>query len=189
MPSPRRCVRLDRDHAVARNLIARNAFDRQHRAVQALEHVNELFDRRRVGIDHVVAQDDGERLVADQLARHQHRMPETERFALPDVGEVDHVRDLADLGELLSFAAGFEKRFEFDGDVEMIFDRILPAARDQDDVVDTCRDGFLDAVLNDRLVDQREHLLGLRFGCGKEPRPRPAAGKTAFRTVDATDES
>ena len=91
-------------------------------------------------------------------------MTEAERLALADVGEVDQVRDLADLFELVALAARLEKRLELDRHVEVILDGVLAAAGDQDDVVDARRHRFLDAVLDDRLVDQRQHLLGLRFG-------------------------
>jgi len=59
-----------------------------------------------------------------------------ERLALAHVREVDQLRDLADLIELVPLAARLEKRFEFHRDVEMILDGILTAARHQDDVVD-----------------------------------------------------
>ena len=169
--------RVGRDDAVARDLVHRHALDGEHRSVHALEDVDHLLDRRRIGIDHIVAEDDGERLVADQLARDQHGVAEPERLALPDVGEVDHVGDLADLVELFALAARFEERLELDRDVEVIFDRVLAAAGDQDDVVDAGRDGFLDAVLNDRLVDERQHLFGLRFGRGKEAGAEAGGGK------------
>src|SRR5690606_16127759 len=42
------------------------------------------------------------------------------------------------------------------------------------------RDGFLDAVLDDRLVDQRQHLLRLRLGGRQEPRTEAGGGKDGF---------
>ena len=161
-------VGLDGDDAVARDVLARHALDGEHRTVDPLEHVDQLLDRRRIRVDHVVAQDDREGLVADQLARDEHGVAEAERLALAHVGEVDQVRDLADLVELLALAARLEKRLELDRDVEVIFDRVLAAAGHQDDVVDARRDRLLDAVLNDRLVDERQHFLRLRFGGGQE---------------------
>ena len=49
----------------------------------------------------------------------------------------------------------------------MVLDRVLAAARDQDDVVDAGGDGLFHAVLNDRFVDEWQHLFGLRLG-GRE---------------------
>ena len=82
-------------------------------------------------------------------------MPEAERFALADVGEVDQVRDLADFLELFGLAARFEKRLELHGHIEVILDRVLAASRDEQDVVHAGRDRLFDAVLNDRLVNER----------------------------------
>ena len=94
---------------VSGSTIGRNTLNGEHRAVDPLEHVDQLLHRRRVGVNHVIGQDDSERLAAHQFSRHEHRVTKAERLALPDVGEVDHVRDLANLGELFTLAAGLEK--------------------------------------------------------------------------------
>ena len=117
---------------------------------------------------------------AQNTSGDEHRVAQTERLALSDVREVDHVRDLADLLELLFLAARFEKAFELDRDVEVILDRVLAAAGDQEDVVDARRDRFLDAVLDDRLVHQRQHFLGLRFGGREETRAESGGGEDSF---------
>jgi hypothetical protein len=44
--------------------------------------------------------------------------------------------------------------------------------------------GLLDAVLNERFVDEGQHLLGLRLGGGQEASASPAAGNTALRTLE-----
>ena len=74
------------------------------------------------------------------VLRDEHGVAEAERLALADVGDVDQVRDLADLGEQVLLAARFEERLELHRDVEVIFDRVLAAAGDEDDVVDARRD-------------------------------------------------
>src|SRR5262249_33228210 len=45
---------------------------------------------------------------------------------------------------------------------------VLAAAGDEEDVVDAGGERFLDAVLDDRLVDERQHFLGLRLRRRKE---------------------
>ena len=125
------------DDAVGAHLVARDALDGEHRAIDLVEHVDHLLQRRRRRIDHVVAEDDRERLVADEIARDQHRVAETERFALAHVREVDQVGDLADLRDLIPLAPGLEKRLELDRHIEVILDGVLAASGDQDDVVDT----------------------------------------------------
>src|SRR5258708_28911101 len=62
----------------------------------------------------------------------------------------------------------------------MIFDRVLAAARDQNDVRDAGGHGLFDAILNDRLVDERQHFLRLRFGRGKEACSKARRRKHGF---------
>ena len=80
----------------------------------------------------------------------------------------------------VAFAARFEERLELDRDVEVIFDGVLAAAGDEDDVVDARGDRFLDAVLNDRLVDERKHFLGLGFGRRQETGSEAGGGEDGF---------
>ena len=125
-----------RDHPVARHILHRDALDRQNGAAHPLEGIDHLLDCGRLGIDHVIAQQDGKRLVADEFARDQNGVSQAERFALADVRDIDHARDLSDLVQLLTLAARFQKRFELDRDIEVILNRVLPATGDEDDVVD-----------------------------------------------------
>src|SRR5439155_7327277 len=122
-------------------------------AIDLLEDVDELPDRRWIRIDHIVAEDHGEWLRANHLARHEHRMTEAERLALADVREVDQIRDFANFGELIALAPGLEKGLELDRHVEVIFDRVLAAARHENDVVDAGRDRLFHAGLNNGLVN------------------------------------
>ena len=62
----------------------------------------------------------------------------------------------------------------------MILDGVLAAPGDQNDVVDARGDGLFDAVLNDRLVDERQHFFGLRFGGRQKPRAEPCDGEDGF---------
>ena len=111
------------------------------------------------------------------MPRDEHRVAETERLALTDVGDVDQARDLANLLEQVALAAGLEERLELDRDVEVILDRVLAAAGDEDDVVHAGGDRFFDAVLDDRLVDERQHFLGLRLGGRQKAGAEARGGK------------
>ena len=82
-------------------------------------------------------------------------------------------RNLADLFELRDLSALLQKAFELDVDVEVVFDGVLPAAGDDDDVGDAGLGGFLDPVLNDRLVHEHEHFLRLRFGGRQKSGSKP----------------
>src|SRR5258708_5015789 len=69
---------------------------------------------------------------------------------------------------------------ELKADVEMILDRGLAAARDNDDLLYAGVNGFLDSVLNERFIDQRKHFLRLRLGSGKKARTKPSRGENRF---------
>ena len=107
-------------------------------------------------------------------------MTETERLALTHVGEINQIGDLPDFGQLFALAARLEIRFELHRHVEMILDGVLAAPGDQNDVVDARGDRFLDAVLNDRFVDERQHFFGLRFGGGQEPCAQSGGREDSF---------
>ena len=62
----------------------------------------------------------------------------------------------------------------------MILDGVLAAAGDENDVVGTGCHRLFDAVLDDRLVDQRKHLFGLRFCRRQESRPKSGGGEDGF---------
>jgi hypothetical protein len=81
---------------------------------------------------------------------------------------------------LIFLAARLEKTFELDVHVEVVLNRVFAAAGDDDDDVDARSDRFFDAVLDDRLVDERQHLLGLGFRGGKEPRAEAGGRKNGF---------
>ena len=71
--------------------------------------VDQLADARPVGDDDVVGQDHRERLVADEVLGHEHRVAQAELFLLADVGELGEVADVADLAELLDLALFLEQ--------------------------------------------------------------------------------
>ena len=144
------------------------------------------MQRRRIGVDHVVGEDDGEGLVADEVCGHQHGVAEAERLALPHVRDVDHVRDLADLLEQFELAALLEEAFELDVDVEMILDRVLAAAGDDDDVLDAGRDASSTPYWMIGLSTSGSISFGCALVAGRNRVPRPAAGKTTLRTDDFT---
>ena len=62
----------------------------------------------------------------------------------------------------------------------MILNRVLAAARDDDDVIDTGGHGLLDHILNNGFVHQSQHLLGLRLGGGEESGPQTGGGENCF---------
>ena len=167
--------RLGIDDAVAAGLLGRDLHHRDDRAVRLVVGVDELADARPVADDDVVGQDDRERLVADEVLGHQHGVAEAELLLLADVGDLGEVADRADLPEHLDVALLLEQVLELVGEVEVVLDRPFLAGGDDDDLLDPGRHGLLDRVLDDRLVDERQHLLGLGLG-GREEAGAPAGG-------------
>jgi hypothetical protein len=62
--------------------------------------------------------------------------------------------------------------------VEMVFNGTLAAACDENHVPDTGRVGFLDGVLDQRLVHHGQHLFGRCLGGGQEARSQACHGET-----------
>ena len=84
--------------------------------------------------DDVVAQQDGERLVADQCARAEDGVAEPERLSLADIRHRGELRDGLDLGQLVRLATVVQVVLELEGRVEVILDRALAAAGHDDDL-------------------------------------------------------
>ena len=138
--------------------------------------VDELADDRSLGDDDVVREDDGEGLVADQLPGHEDGVAEAELLLLAHVADLGQVADVAHATEHLDVAAGLEQVLELVGGVEVVLDGPLLAAGHDDDLLDAGGHRLLDRVLDDRLVDERQHLLRLRLGRRQEA-GAPAGGR------------
>ncbi len=133
------------------------------RRLHVLEGIHHLLQARGGCINHVVGQDDGEWFIAHKVARHQHGVPQPHRFLLADVGEPHHVRNLAAEGQKVGLPALLQRALQFVAHVEMVFDGRFAAAGDNHDLVAARGQRLLDTVLDDRLIDQREHFLGNGF--------------------------
>jgi hypothetical protein len=71
-------------------------------------------------------------------------------------------------GEQVLLALGLERRLELGIGVEVVLDGALRAAGDEHEVAGTRRQRLLDGVLDQRLVDDRQHLLGAGLGRRQE---------------------
>ena len=131
----------------------------------------ELRDAGGVGQNQVVRQQDGERIVTDEGTGAPDRVAEAERVLLAH----RHHRPRLDLdcleqGQRLALVPISQRRFELERNIEMFDDGGLAAAGDQAELVDPGGTRFLDRVLDQRLVDDRQHLLGHRLGGRQETR-------------------
>ena len=115
-------------------------------------------------------------VVADVGPGRADGVAEAERLALAHEVELGERGEAGQLLEQLPLAGAGERLLELRRPVEMVLDRALPAARDDEDVGDPGSDGLFDDVLDGRLVDQGQHLLGRGLGRRQEPGPEPGRG-------------
>ena len=80
-------------------------------------------------VDEVVAEQHGERLVADVSLAHEHRVAEAQRLALADEVDVAEVGRLADPREPVLVALGLERRLELAVAVEVVLEGAPCCAR------------------------------------------------------------
>ena len=111
----------------------------------------------------VVAEQDGERLGADEVLRHEHRVPEAQLLALMDERHGAELADAPDRAQHLDVAAVLQPALQRGAGVEVVLDRAPSAGDDDDDLLDPGGDSLLDGVLDDWPIDERHHLLGNRL--------------------------
>ena len=127
-------------------------------------------------MDEVVAEQHGERLLADVVRRAEHRVAQPSRRALPGVVDRGQFGRLPDAREPLVVALGLEHLLQFRVPVEVVFQRALGPAGDQQDVAQPGGDRLFDHVLDGGLVDDGQHLFGDRLGRGQESCSEPGGG-------------
>src|SRR6185312_12781179 len=164
-------ILLDVEDAIAVCMLARHFHDRDDVAVGLLVHVDHLRQARLVRKDEVIGKQHGKGLVAHQVARAPHRVTEAERHLLARIGDLARTRHPRVHSDYLGvLAALLERGLELVGMVEMILDRRLGASGDENEFLDSSGLRLLDRVLDQRLVDDRQHLLRHRLGGRKESR-------------------
>src|SRR5215831_14043241 len=105
-------------------------------------------------------------------------MAEAEWGLLPGISHLTRLGQPGfELGEQLGLTTLTQRCLEFDGAIEMIVDRTLSPARDKEELVDAGRLGFLDRVMDERLIHHWQHFLRHRLGCRKKARSQPGDGK------------
>ena len=108
-------------------------------------------------------------------------MPQAQCFGLADVDAI-HVLRKQIAHELKHFCLvlALQLVLEFVGLVKMVLDRPLRAAGDKDHVGDARRCRLFNRVLDQRLVDHRQHLLGASLGRGQKTGTHAGDGKNGF---------
>jgi hypothetical protein len=121
------------------------------------------------------------------VARLQDGMAEAEGLLLPHVRQRDELGDLLDLVEQRFLALFGEHLLELEGRVEVVLDGVLAAARDDDDALDAGVAGFLDDVLDEGPVHERQHFLRLGLGGRQEAGAEAGCGKDGDANLGHAD--
>jgi hypothetical protein len=105
-------------------------------------------------------------------------MTKTQRFLLPREARATGKRCILFQPCEISIAAALLKcRIQFKDVIEMIFDRAFAASGDKDEMFNTRRARFFNNMLNDRLIDDRQHFFRDRFRGGQKPRAETSDGE------------
>ena len=132
------------------------------------------------GVYDVVRKEDGEGLVVDELFGHEDGVAEAEGFGLSGVGDAGEAVDGVDNFKKGLLVLGFERGFEFGAGVEVVIHGGLAATGDDDDLGTAGGYGLFDAVLDERLVDETEHLFGHGLGGGEKASAHAGGGEDCF---------
>ena len=142
-----------------------------------VENFDHLLEAGHSAINYVIGQQHREWLLPHEFARHQHSMAQSHCLFLTDVGDMNHVADLPDHAKQVGFLSLLEHFFQLVADIEVIFDRSLAAARDDDDLVATGSQRLFYAILNDWFINDRQHFFWLGFGRRQEARAQTCCRK------------
>ncbi len=173
---------LDARDAVLVCLVLRHRGNRDEVAAVLVIGFDHL---REAGLDAMmqhIGQEQRERFVTDDIARTPDRMAQAERRLL--AREACHARSrqrFRQRGKLLLLVAAFgERPLELELEIEMVLDDTFVAASDEDEVLDAGLPRLIDHMLDDRPVDDRQHLLGHSLGGGEKARAEPGDREHGF---------
>ena len=157
------------DDAVFVGLALRHSLDADDVAAHPGINICQLFQGTRPGIHDHIGQQDGERLVADNVTGAPDGVTEAERLHL--AGEA-HLAGACQFGvhhlQDIGLALGQQLGFQLDLVIEIVLDGALGAPGHEDDMLNPGLTGFLDDIAEDRPVDDVQQLLGRGLGAGQD---------------------
>ena len=172
---------LDGGDAVAGDLVVGDLDERQDDAAGLGLEVDHAGQELVVEVAPFVAEEDGERLVADVGGGAADGVAEALGAALADGGHLGDRLGGLDLREHRVLALGLEGVVEVGAGVEVVDHGVFAWGGDEGDVVGAGGGGLLHDVLEDRLVDDRQELLGDGLGDRQEAGGEPCRGNDGFR--------
>src|SRR2546421_3821962 len=168
--------RVDHGAPVRRDLVRFDLEQRDDRRLLLVVDLDHAAQKRGVVDHHVVAEQYGEGLVPDVLARHRHGVAEAERLVLADEVEGGELGERLHLLQEVVLALLLEHRLQLGLAVEVVLDRSLAPTVHHEDVADAGADRLFDDVLDGRAVDDGQHLFGDALARRQEARPQPGGG-------------
>jgi hypothetical protein len=179
--APARRVGVRLDDAPTADLRGRHVHDADRRCAFAPRDVDHLPCRGNLRIDQVIREQHGKRFVAHYRLRTKYGVPQPERLGLADINAID-ARGCGGPHHLEQrmLVPCRELGLQFVGLVEMVLDRALVSPGDEDHVGNACCGRLFDGILDQRLVDDRQHLLGARLGGRQEAAAQPRDGQYGF---------
>ncbi|MNT26671.1 hypothetical protein D3C72_1622640 [compost metagenome] len=150
-----------------------------------LVEVGHLLQCTRSAVpDQIIRQQHSERLVTDDRLGAQHRVSQAQSLGLGDEDRAHAFRQhMADQFELLVLARALELLLQLVGLVEIVGDSVLVTVGDEHQGVTARFDRLIHGVLDQRPIDDRQHLLRHRLGCRKKTRAQTCYWK--YRLANA----
>jgi hypothetical protein len=115
----------------------------------------------------IITEEDETGLITDPGTCMEKCITVATRERLTDIGDIREMRDSLHQGEFFDLSLLDERLFEFERRIEMILDRLLTTTRHDHDISDACGNSLFDEILDDWLIDDREHFFGLGF-CSRQ---------------------
>src|SRR6202030_3022820 len=159
-------------------VLRRYVLHAEYAASVRLEYIHHLLEAWHRGIDQIVREMHHEGRIADDGPGAQHGVAEAQRRRLPDVHARSPARqNPAQRIEQFLLALRLQHGLELGIAVEMILDGALGTAGDEHQCVGAGGERLVDRILNERLVDDREHFLRAGPGDGEESRAASGDGE------------
>ena len=173
----------DADDAILIDALPRHLLDGDDVGLvfQLARGVHHLRETAARVLDEDIRQEQRERLAPDQFARAPYRVTKPERLLLPGKTRRPGDRQVMtqELQRLVLLPLE-QRHLQLELAVEMILDDALVAAGDEDEMLDSRLAGFVHDVLDERPVDDRQHLLRHGLGRRQKASAEPGDGEHGF---------
>ena len=128
-----------------------------------------------------IRQQNRKRFIAHQFCRTPHRMTKAQRARLArhEKAACGHFR-IPHFFKHICFATRFECLLQLRLEIEMLLEHFFIPSGDENEFFDACFARFLDNILDEGTVIDRQHLLRHDFGCRKKTCAQTRNRKNSF---------